>query len=90
MVDWLLAHHRTFVRASRLLVVGCAATLLGIANLPRNMVDRIVAIAGVVCVGVVFSVWLAIALITILRPHTFEDVRRRRARSVSDREQGRR
>jgi hypothetical protein len=79
MIDWLLANHPHFVRYSRWVLAACAAALLGIANLPRNPLDRVIAIVGLATIALVFAVWLALVLTTILRPRTFEDMRRRRA-----------
>jgi len=79
MIDWLLTNHHHFVRASRWIVAGCAATLMGIASLPRTPIDRVVAIVGIAAIGLVFFVWLGIALITILRPRIFSEMRQRRA-----------
>jgi|GEM_PF-2941487 len=83
MIDWLLANHHHFVRFSRWMVVACGGALLGIASLPHNAIDRVIAIVGLLLVGLVFAVWLAIALITIIRPRTFADIRQRRARRAS-------
>jgi Na+/proline symporter len=79
MIDWLLANHPHLVRYRRWVVVACAAALLGIARLPPNPLDRVIAIAGLALVALVFAVWLAIMLVTILRPRLFEDMRRHRA-----------
>ncbi len=78
MIDWLLTNHHHFVRASRWIIAGCAAALMGIASLPRTPIDRVVAIAGIAAIGLVFFVWLGIALLTILRPRIFAEMRQRR------------
>jgi hypothetical protein len=79
MIEWLLANYHHFVRASRWIVVSCAGVLLGIASLPRTPVNRVIAVAGVGAVGLVFVTWLAIMLLTILRPRVFAEARQRRA-----------
>ena len=78
MIDWLLTNHHHFVRASRWIVAGCAAALMGIAGLPRTPIDRVIALIGVVIIGLVFIVWLGIALLTILRPRFFAEMRQHR------------
>jgi len=80
MIDWVLAHHRNIVRFSRWIVVGCAVALLGISQLPPNPLDRLVALLGIAIIVPAFLIWLGVALITILRPRLFEDLRRRRSR----------
>lgn len=79
MIDWLLTNHHHFVKASRWIIAGCAAALMGIASLPRTPIDRVVALIGVVIIGLVFIVWLGIALLTILRPRISAEMRQRRA-----------
>ncbi|WP_454884038.1 hypothetical protein [Sphingomonas oryzagri] len=83
MIDWLLSNHRHFVVFSRWIVAGCAAALLGIANLPRTPLDRIVAIAGSACIASIILLWLAIVLVTILRPRTFAELRQRQAEATA-------
>jgi len=83
MIDWLLANHPHFIRFSRWIVVACGGALLAIASLPHNAVDRVIAIVGVLLVGLVFAIWLAIALITIIRPRIFADLRQRRAQRAT-------
>ena len=83
MIDWLLSNHRHFVVFSRWIVAGCAATLLGIANLPRTPLDRVIAIIGLPCIALVMLVWLAIVLITIIRPRTFAELRKKRAEAAA-------
>lgn len=79
MIDWLLMNHHYFVRASRWIVMGCAAALLGFASLSPTPVNRIIALAGIAAVGLVFLIWLVIALVTIFRPRIFVQMRQRRA-----------
>ena len=54
MIDWLLANQRGIVGGSRYIVAGCAFGLLGIASLPRNAFDRVIAMIGVTAIGFVF------------------------------------
>jgi hypothetical protein len=77
MIDWLLAAQPHVVRASRWIVLCCGMGLLGLASLPHNTVDRIIAIVGVVVIAAVFALWLGMALITILTPRLFHNLRRR-------------
>ncbi len=79
MIDWILAHQPSVVRFSRWIVVACAFALLGISRLEPSPLNRIVAIVGLATIGLVFAAWLAIVLITIIRPRLFDDLRRRRS-----------
>lgn len=79
MIDWVLARQRGIVGGSRLIVAGCAFALIGIASLPHNAVDRIVAIIGLALVAIVFFVWLAVVTLTIAHPRLFRQLRERRA-----------
>jgi DNA-binding transcriptional LysR family regulator len=83
VIDWLLANHPHFIRFSRWIVVACAAALLGIARLPHSAVDRVIAIVGILLVGLVFALWLAVVLVTIIRPRTLADIRQSRANGAS-------
>ena len=79
MIDWILAHQLSIVRFSRWIVVACALGLLGISQLEPGPLNRAVAIVGLAAISLVFMVWLAIVLITIIRPRFFDDLRRRRS-----------
>lgn len=86
MIDWLLMHQRGVVRFSRWILFGCALALIEIMRLPKTPIDRMISIAFVILVGVVFAVWLTITLITILAPRLFDELRRHRAAARSARE----
>jgi lipopolysaccharide/colanic/teichoic acid biosynthesis glycosyltransferase len=79
LIDWVLARQRGIVRGSRFIVAGCAFALIGIASLPRNAIDRILAIVGLTLVAFVFFVWLAVVALTIAHPGLFRQLRERRA-----------
>ncbi len=87
MIDWLITHHRDAIRASRWIVVGSGAALLGLASLPHNPADRIIALVGLAIVAVVFAAWLGIMLVTILRPRLFGELQRKRAAAAALRAQ---
>lgn len=79
MIDWVLARQRGIVGGGRFIVAGCAFALIGIASLPHNAVDRVVAIIGLILVAMVFFVWLAVVVLTIAHPRLFRRLRERRA-----------
>lgn len=79
MIDWVLARQRGIVGGSRFIVAGCAFALIGIASLPHNAIDRIVAIVGLTLVAIVFAVWLAVVVLTIAHPRLFRRLRESRA-----------
>lgn len=78
MIDWLLANHRNALRWSRFIVLGCVLALLGIAALPHNAFDRVLGIAGIGIVALVFAGWLALATLSLLAPRRLEKIRRHR------------
>lgn len=78
MIDWLLANHRNIVTASRFIVGGCAIALIGIASLPPNNVNRIVAVVGILAIALIFLGWLAVVIVTIAHPRLFHRLRDRR------------
>jgi hypothetical protein len=78
LIDWLLTNQRGIVGGSRYIVAGCAFALLGIASLPRNAVDRVIAIVGLGAVALVFFGWLAVVVLTIAHPRLFRRLRQRR------------
>jgi hypothetical protein len=78
LIDWVLARQRGIVGGSRFIVAGCAFALIGIASLPHNALNRIVAIIGLALVAIVFFVWLAIVALTIAHPRLFRQLRERR------------
>jgi hypothetical protein len=78
MIDWVLANRHHIVRTSRWIVAGCAAALLAVSNLPHTPFGRVVAVVGIAAIALVFFVWLGIVLIAVLRPHAFQNARRRR------------
>lgn len=75
----MLARQRGIVAGSRFIVGGCAFALIGIASLPHNAVDRVLAIIGLILVTIVFLVWLAVVTLTIAHPRLFRRLRERRA-----------
>jgi hypothetical protein len=79
MLDWILANHRDLVRASRWIVTGCGLALMAIAQLPHDLFDRALAVVGMICVAIAFLIWFGVVIVTIVRPRTFEEIRRRRA-----------
>jgi len=83
LIDWVLARQRGIVGGSRFIVSGCAFALMGIASLPHNAVDRIVAIIGLVLVAIVFAVWLTVVVLTVANPRLFVRLRERRAPAVT-------
>ena len=83
VIDWLLSNH--YRLATRWMIVVFAVLLLGIANLPPNPLDRILAIVGLCCLGPLMLLWLAIVLITLIRPRTFSELRDRRTASDESR-----
>ena len=85
MIDWVLARQRGIVSGSRFIVAGCAFALIGIASLPRNAVDRVVAIIGLILVAIVFFTWLAVVALTIAHPRLFRQLRERRAGAAGKR-----
>ena len=89
MIDWVLARQRGIVGGSRFIVAGCAFALIGIASLPHNAVDRIVAIIGLALVAIVFAVWLAVVALTIAHPRLFRRLRERRAAGAAKRSEER-
>jgi hypothetical protein len=86
MIDWMLTHRRDVVRFSRWILFGCALALIEIMRLPKTPIDRMISIAFVILVGIVFAVWLIITLITIFAPHLFDELHRRRAAARAPRE----
>jgi hypothetical protein len=82
LIDWVLARQRGIVGSSRFIVAGCAFALIGIASLPHNALDRVVAIIGLVLVAIVFAVWLAVVVLTIAHPRLFRRLRERPADAV--------
>ena len=75
----MLARQRGIVGGSRFIVAGCAFALIGIASLPRNAVDRVVAIIGLTLVAIVFFTWLAVVALTIANPRLLRRLKERRA-----------
>jgi lipopolysaccharide/colanic/teichoic acid biosynthesis glycosyltransferase len=88
LIDWVLARQRGIVAGSRLIVAGCAFALIGIASLPHNAVDRVLAIIGLVLVAIVFVVWLAVVVLAIARPGLFHRLRERRVGVTKKRPEG--
>jgi len=80
VIDWLLSNH--YRLATRWMIIVFAVLLLGIANLPPTPLDSILAIIGLFCIGVLMLLWLAIILITLIRPRTFAELRNRRIASA--------
>jgi hypothetical protein len=78
LIDWLLANHRAIVAGSRYIVGGCALALIGIASLPHNSIDRVVAVIGILAIALIFLGWLAVIIVTIAHPRLFHRLRDRR------------
>jgi apolipoprotein N-acyltransferase len=74
VIHWVVSQRFALIRFSRWILAVCAFALVGIAQLPHNPLDRILAIIGIAVIGLVFLVWLAVALVMILRPRLFERV----------------
>ena len=74
MIHWVVSQRVALIRYSRWILALCAFALAGIAQLPHNPLDRILAIVGIAAVGSVFLIWLTVALVTIFRPRLFERV----------------
>jgi hypothetical protein len=79
MIYWLLRHQPSVIRASRWIVAGCAFALLGLASLPHNPLDRIVAVAGIVIIAAIFLIWLTLVLLTVFHPRLIQKLRHQRA-----------
>ena len=89
MIDWLLARQRGIVGGSRFIVAGCAFALIGIASMPHNAIDRIVAIISLIFVAIVFFLWLAVVVLTIAHPRLFHRLRERRVELAAKRHEER-
>jgi len=79
-MNWLLSQNPRSIRwVSYLLLAGCAAILLVISHLPHGAVDRGVAIAVMVLMGLVLLLWSSFVLTFLLMPRVIEEARRQRA-----------
>ena len=74
MIHWVVSQRFALIRYSRWILAACAFALVGIAQLPHNRLDRVLAIVGIAVVSLVFVMWFIVALVTILQPRLFERV----------------
>ena len=77
MIHWIASNRSWMIHYSRWILAACAFALVGITQLPHTMFGRLVGMAGLCAIALVFLIWLSVALITILHPRLFGRVRRK-------------